>query len=289
MGILIAASLISAFIAGIAALFAPCCITVLLPAYLGSIFRQKHKVMLMTFVFFLGLLAVFLPLGLGMAWLGQALSQYHNAIFITGGIFLALLGASILLGTHFSLPFSIHPKTKIEGAGSVFVLGIFSAFATLCCAPVLAGALALSVLPGSIFLGGIYSVTYVIGMVAPLFVVAYFIDKTNAAQKLRFFKKPLSYSVLGRKVELRFVDVLAGATFLFIGALILYLAKTGKLAMQGSAYQTAVNIYMANITTSINNLISKIPAIVWILAIAALAMLIVWTLNKIRKRQAEEK
>ena len=284
MELLIAASLISAFIAGIAALFAPCCITVLLPAYLGSIFRQKHKVMIMTFVFFLGLLAVFLPLGLGMAWLGQALSQYHDAIFITGGIFLALLGVSILLGIHFSLPFSIHPTNKIEGAGSVFILGIFSAFATLCCAPVLAGALALSVLPGSILWGGIYSVAYVLGMVAPLFIVAYFIDKTNAVQKLGFFKKKVSYSIFGRKVELRFVDVLAGATFLLMGALILYLAKAGRLAMQGSAYQTAVNIYMANITSSINTLISKIPAIVWIFAIAALAALIVWALNKRRKK-----
>ena len=289
MEILIAASLISAFIAGIAALFAPCCITVLLPAYLGSIFRQKHKVMIMTFVFFLGLLAVFLPLGLGMAWLGQALSQYHNAIFITGGIFLALLGASMLLGIHFSLPFSIHPKTKIEGAGSVFVLGIFSAFATLCCAPVLAGALALSVLPGSILLGGIYSVAYVLGMVAPLFIIAYFIDKTNAVQKLNFFKKPILYSIFGRRVELRFVDVLAGVTFLLMGALILYLAKAGKLAMQGSSYQTAVNIYMANITNSINNFISEIPTIVWIFVFIALAALIAWVFNKKRKKQAEER
>lgn len=245
--------------------------------------------MLMTFVFFLGLLVVFLPLGLGMAWLGQALSQYHDAIFITGGIFLALLGVLILLGIHFSLPFSIHPKTKIVGAGSVFVLGIFSAFATLCCAPVLAGALALSALPGSILWGGIYSAAYVLGMVVPLFVIAYFIDKTNAVQKLGFFKKQLSYSIFGRKVELRYVDILAGATFLLMGALILYLAKAGRLAMQGSAYQTAVNIYMANTTNLINTFISKIPAIVLIFVIAALALLIVWALTKKAKKQAEQK
>ena len=289
MGILIAASLISAFIAGIAALFAPCCITVLLPAYLGSIFRQKHKVMIMTFVFFLGLLAVFLPLGLGMAWLGQALSQYHDAIFIIGGIFLALLGALILLGIHFSLPFSVHPATKIEGAGSVFVLGIFSAFATLCCAPVLAGALALSVLPGSILWGGIYSVAYVLGMVAPLFIIAYFIDKTNAVQKLNFFKKPILYSIFGRRVELRFVDVLAGATFLLMGALILYLAKAGKLAMQGSSYQTAVNIYMANLTSSINSFFANVPLFVWVIVLVAVIATIVWLLVKNFKKTGTSK
>ena len=157
--VLIIASLVTAFIAGIAALFAPCCITVLLPAYFGSIFRQKRTIMLMTLVFFMGLLAVFLPLGLGFAALGVLFSKYHNLIFVSGGIFLLFLGISILLGMHFSLSFS-HPKMKVQNAASVFVLGIFSAFATLCCAPVLAGVLALSILPGSIFWGGVYALAY---------------------------------------------------------------------------------------------------------------------------------
>src|SRR3989344_1981867 len=154
---LLLASLVTAFIAGIAALFAPCCITVLLPTYLSSIFRQKRTIVAMTLIFFLGLLAVFLPLGLGFAGIGALFSKNHDWIFITGGAFLLLLGASILLGFHFSIPFTKHPKSKIRGAGSVFILGIFSAFATLCCAPVLAGVLALSVLPGSLFWGAMYA------------------------------------------------------------------------------------------------------------------------------------
>src|SRR3989338_4564052 len=103
--LLITASIATAFVAGIAALFAPCCITVLLPAYLGSIFRQKRTVFLMTFVFFLGLLSVFLPLGLGVAAFSRILSRYHDLIFTIGGFFLAALGSSILLGVRFSLPF----------------------------------------------------------------------------------------------------------------------------------------------------------------------------------------
>src|SRR3989338_5111820 len=102
----ILASLIAAFIAGLAALFAPCCITVLLPTYLASIFRQKRTVVAMTLVFFLGLLAVFLPLGLGFASLGTLFSKNHDLIFIVGGLFLLFLGASILFGFHFSIPFT---------------------------------------------------------------------------------------------------------------------------------------------------------------------------------------
>ena len=272
--VLIIASLVTAFIAGIAALFAPCCITVLLPAYFGLIFRQKRTVMLMTLVFFAGLLAVFLPLGLGFASLGVLFSKYHNLLFALGGIFLLFLGASILLGMHFSLSFSSHPKMKVKGAGSVFVLGIFSAFATLCCAPVLAGVLALSILPGSIFWGGVYALVYVLGMVFPLFILAYFMDKSDLGNKLSFFKKQVSYSIAKKKIEITIAEMISGIMFLLMGMLILYLAKMGKLAMS-SDYQVSVNIFMANLTTLINSFFVKGPLVVWFLFAAAVLLALI--------------
>ena len=54
METLVTTSLIAAFVAGVAALFAPCCISVLLPSYLGNIFKEKYKIYSMTFVFFFG-------------------------------------------------------------------------------------------------------------------------------------------------------------------------------------------------------------------------------------------
>ena len=56
--ILLQTSLIAAFVAGIVALFAPCCISFLLPAYLGNVFKEKEKVVLMTLI----LVPVFLRL-----------------------------------------------------------------------------------------------------------------------------------------------------------------------------------------------------------------------------------
>ena len=119
MDLLVSTSMISAFIAGVAALFAPCCITVLLPSYLGSIFRERSKVFLMTFIFFLGILVVFLPLGLGSAAFGQILSRYHTLIFAVGGTLLLLLGLSLILGIHFSLPFHVNPTLKKHNTFSV--------------------------------------------------------------------------------------------------------------------------------------------------------------------------
>ena len=88
-----------------------------------------------------------------------------------------VLGTILLLGIHISMPFRVNPAFKKHNAISVYTLGIFSGIATTCCAPVLAGVLTLSALPGSFVWGGIFSLIYVLGMVMPLFIIATFLDK----------------------------------------------------------------------------------------------------------------
>ena len=272
--ILVGASLAASFIAGIAALFAPCCITVLLPVYLGSIFRQRRTVLLMTFVFFLGLLTVFLPLGLGVSALGELFREFHDLIFISGSAFLIVLGTSILFGKHFSMPFQPKSQPKVSGAASVFALGIFSGFATLCCAPVLAGILTLAVLPGSIFLGGLYSVAYVLGMTLPLFAIAYFIDRNDALKKIGAFNRVLSYRVFGKEVSLRLSDFVAGTTFILMGLLTFYLSATGQL-FQKTESQIFMNMAMESANRFIGGQL-PVPDIAWTLAIIALLAAVVF-------------
>ena len=230
MDLLLSASIVAAFIAGVAALFAPCCITVLLPSYFASVFRERHRVFVMTFIFFLGILIVFLPIGLGSGALGQLLSQYHNLVFAFGGVFLAILGITLLTGRHLSLPITVNPYLKGHNAFSVLILGVFSGIATMCCAPVLAGVLALAALPGSMVWGGIYTLSYVFGMVAPLFVLSLLFDKVNLAQKLsRTFRKQIEYSIGPVRVGATVSELVSGVTFLSMGVLIFYLALTNRL------------------------------------------------------------
>ena len=275
MDLLISASFIASFFAGIAALFAPCCITVLLPTYFASIFRQKAKVFLMTFVYFLGILTIFLPLGLGVSFLTQIFSQYHDTIFLVGGIFLIFLGMGLLLGQQFSLPFSVHPKLRRQDFVSVYILGIFSAIATTCCAPVLAGVLTLSALPGSFILGGAYTLAYVLGMVLPLFIIASFLDKIDFTKKFFAFRKGLSYSVLGQKIHLTFANLFSGLMFLVLGIVIIYLAKTNQLTTH-SSYQVALNIYLTKFIKFISNFTKLIPEAVWALIFISIALFITY-------------
>lgn len=257
MTLLIITSMIVAFIAGMAALFAPCCITVLLPSYLGSVFREKYKVLIMTFIFFLGILTVFLPIGLGVSALAVFFKQYHNFIFIGGGLFLLLMGLSLLLQKKFSLPFHVTPSVEKYNAGSVYGLGVFSGIATTCCAPVLAGALALAALPGSIFWGGMYTLMYVLGMVAPLFVIAVSLDKMKFTKKMLKIRKPFEYTIFGKKIILPISDLISGIMFVGMGMLIVYLAFMKDLTVHAD-YQISLNIYFAQLTRAVNGFLTSI-------------------------------
>lgn len=274
MDLLISASLIASFFAGVAALFAPCCITVLLPTYFASIFKQRTTVFIMTFFYFLGLLAVFLPLGLGATFISQFIGTYHNTIFLSGGLFLIFLGLMLVSGRHLALPFYVRPELKGSGVGSVFILGLFSAIATTCCAPVLAGVLTLSVLPGSVILGGIYTLTYVLGMVVPLFIIASFLDKVDFTQKFFVFRKSLNFTFLTQKFRLTFANLLSGLMFLTLGIIILISARRNEL-MSHSSYQLTVNIYLTKFIKSISAVTRVLPEPVWAVIFTIVFLLII--------------
>ncbi len=281
MNAITGASFLTAFVAGVAALFAPCCITVLLPTYLGSIFKQKAKLFLMTFVFFLGIAAVFVPLGLGFAGIGQLLTRYHNTVFSFGALMLVGMGVLLLLGKSMSLPWSVHPQLKGYSFGAIFVLGVFSGLATTCCAPVLAGVLALSVLPGSILWGGLYSLTYVIGMVAPLFLISLFLDKVNLTKRFYVFRRQVSYTLLGQRFSTSISNLVAGTVFLAFGIWILYLAAENRLLMGVSPLAIRVNVYANLITERLLAITQGIPNLAW----GALTVLILITAATYAVRQ----
>ncbi len=243
----------------------------------------------MTFIFFLGILTVFLPIGLGAAALGRLFSQYHNVIFGVGGAFLILLGIILVIGKRFSMPFRINPFLKKHNAFSVFALGIFSGIATTCCAPVLAGVLTLAALPGSIAWGGIYTLSYVFGMVAPLFLLSLFMDKTGITRKLSLtFQKQIEYPLGSKKVSITVSEAISGITFLAMGILIVYLALVNKLFVH-SEYQVNVNIFLTKVLNLANSFIKAVPEYVWaILLVAAIALIIKLAVNQLKKENHEK-
>jgi len=261
MNALVGTSLIAAFIAGVAALFAPCCIGVLLPSYLGNIFQEKYKIFFMTFVFFLGMLTIFLPIGLGVSALAHLFSKYHNVIFTGGGIFLIILGISMLFGKKFMAPTAVRDSFK-KYVSSVYLLGIFSAIATTCCAPVLAGVMTLSIASGTILWGVVYTLAYVVGMTLPLFIIALFLDKYNLTEKITRARRKITLRLGSLSWQVAIPDLVSGIIFVGMGSYITYLAFNNKL-FSHTDYQLDMNIFSAKLLNSVNGFTSLIPEYVW--------------------------
>lgn len=286
METLVGTSLIAAFVAGVAALFAPCCITVLLPSYLGNIFKEKYKIFFMTFVFFLGVLTVFLPIGLGASFLAQMFSKYHNIIFTVGGIFLIVLGLTMLFGKKFTTPTSVRDGMK-RHVSSIYVLGIFSAIATTCCAPVLAGVLTLGVASGTIVWGALYTLAYVVGMTLPLFIIAAFLDKANLTERFTNAKKTVAMRIGGFSWRITVSELISGLIFLLMGSYITYLAFSNKLFTH-SSYQLEMNLWNAKFLGAINGFVTLIPEYIWALLFIGIVSFISYVFIKQSKKQKYE-
>lgn len=287
METLVGTSLVAAFVAGVAALFAPCCITVLLPSYLGNIFREKYKIFFMTFVFFLGVATVFLPIGLGASFLAQTFSKYHNVIFSIGGIFLLILGITMLLGKKFSTPTSVRDGMK-RHVSSIYVLGIFSAIATTCCAPVLAGVLTLSVASGTIAWGLLYTLAYVVGMTLPLFIIAVFLDKVNLTERFTNTNKTVRMRIGGFRWMITISELISGLIFLLMGGYITYLAFSNKLFAH-SSFQLEMNLWNAKFLGTINGFTTLIPEYIWALLLIGIVVSISYLFIKQYKKKYEQK
>jgi cytochrome c biogenesis protein CcdA len=275
MEIVSTASFVTAFLAGVAALFAPCCVGVLLPSYLASVFKTRTKIFLMTFVYYLGLLTVFLPLGLGMAGLGSFFSENHRLLFTVGGVFMLALGVMLVFGKAFMLPIHVTPKIRKNDVWSLYVLGIFSGIATSCCAPVLAGVLALSALPGSWVLGGLYALVFVTGLVLPLFVVALFMDRTGVMARLQSLRRRVGYNLLGHEISVNLSHLISGLLFMVIGSFVLIFERTSPDA-SGSMYQLKINLFTAQLTRAVSRVTHGAPEWAWAVLFVAVFALIAW-------------
>ncbi len=205
----------AAFIAGMIAFFAPCCSGVMMPTYLAAISGgNRMRTARLTAIYVAGVAAIVWPITLGAGAIGQWTSRYHPQLFVIGGVM--MLFTAVVLWRGSMLPMPMFRQPELTGtASSVFVLGVFSGAATACCAPVLAGAVALSALNqswvGGLALGG----AYILGIVLPLVVLA--LAFSGAKKKVRDPKFTIVFGAYRKRISVsRFVGALVfGASGLF--------------------------------------------------------------------------
>jgi cytochrome c biogenesis protein CcdA len=265
-------SIVAAFFAGAVALFSPCCIVFLFPAYFASAVKNRRWALLpLTFVFALGLAVVLLPVTLGITLVMSSVRKYHTTLYAAGGVLMIALAVLSLLGRSWSMPSFVRtPSIERGDTASVFALGVFSGVASSCCAPVMAGVMALSALSGSLVGAGSLGLAYVFGMVFPLFVMAVLWDRLRLGERRPFTAKPATLRLAGRTVHTNTVNIAVAVAFALMGGFVLFLAVTGNTT-EAPSFQLAIGDWLSRVSGRIVDLLDPVPEPVLGLGLLALA------------------
>ncbi|MCL5003760.1 MAG: hypothetical protein M1352_00645 [Patescibacteria group bacterium] len=238
-------SLTASFLAGVLALFAPCCITFLFPSYLGTVFKEGKKVMFYTLIFALGLSVILVPIAIGFRFFVFFLDSFHKQIYYLGALVLIGMGLATVR-PFFSLPSFFHFQPKLGqkvNTGSVFGLGLMSGLTSSCCAPVLFAAVTLTALSPTLFQAVVVSLAYVLGIVFPLFLLSLFYGKLTS--KIAGQNRQKIYNIFRS---------LGAAVFIASGLFIAVLNFQNKIQAQSmSGYGAPLRLFIFGIAQYFRN------------------------------------
>ena len=271
--VLLSTTILASFLGGMVALMAPCCVSVMLPAFFASSFRRRSQILGMTLVFAAGVGTIILPIGLGAAVISRALIEYHLWIFSIVGLAMVAVGVATLVGWKMMLPMP-SGRGGGKGIGSVYGLGVFSGAASACCAPVLAGVAVLSGATSSFPAAVAVGIAYVFGMVAPLCILALVWDKKNwgASRLLSARTVPLWP---GAKWRLPLVTLLSGGLMIAMGILTVVIAVQGP-GMATDGWQVEVSAALGHAAANIQQFLGFVPGWVSTLVVFAALAALLW-------------
>jgi cytochrome c biogenesis protein CcdA len=272
--LLFGTTLLASFLGGVVALLAPCCVSVMLPAYLATGFRRRTGILAATLVFAAGVATVIVPIGLGATALVSLISGHHLLVFSIGGTAMAAGGIALLAGWKPQLPMIAGRAPSGHGFGSVYGLGVFSGAASSCCAPVLAGVAVLSGAAASFPAALTVSLTYVAGMVTPLCLIALVWDRRDwsASRLLQGRQVTVGVGPLRRRMALG--SAASGILLIAMGALTLVQAVRGP-DMASGGWRVRVAADLQHAASLVTKALGWLPGWVLALTLVALAALLV--------------
>ncbi|GAA1683425.1 cytochrome c biogenesis protein CcdA [Citricoccus sp. NPDC079358] len=271
--------LLSAFLGGVLALLSPCA-ALLMPAFFASTVGAGPRLLAHGAVFYVGLLLVLVPLGVGAGAIGTLFATHREVIVLSASVLLVVLGVVQLLGFGFDparlLPGAAHLQeraTTATGWAKTLLLGAASGVAGFCAGPILGAVLTLAAARGDMVSAGTLLAVYGAGMVAPLLLIAALWGRLGA--RGRRVLRGRAFTVFGR--ELHSTSMLTG--FILIGVGVVFWTTNGLvtapelLPLEAQAWLQEGSAVLAN-------------PVVDILAILVLvcAVLIVWARRRRRDR-----
>jgi len=251
-----------AYLAGVLALLSPCS-GAILPAFFAYGLDGKGQLVRRTYVFYLGLALVFVPVSGASSLVNDLVLDHQDVVFAVGGAVLIAFGLVALLGVDLGrllAQVGIEPSRvgqgRVHGAetedGKLYLLGAVFGFATSSSpgsampgrmglgavfgfatssftAPILGSLVALTVSTGLSALAGVgLFLVFGLGIVTPLFAMAVLFEDSHAVRRVAG-ADPITLRV-GR-FERRFhpVHLVTGTVLILLG--IVFIVFRGTLAL----------------------------------------------------------
>jgi len=285
--VLFGTALLTSFLGGVVALLAPCCVSVMLPAYFATGFSRRSGIAAATGVFAAGVATLIVPIGLGASAVSAALPAHHLLIFSVGGAAMLLGGAAVLAGWKPMLPMPALRSPSGHGYGAAYGLGLFSGIASACCAPVLAGVVVLTGSSASFGAALAVSISYVAGMVAPLAVLALVWEGRDWGSSKLLAGRRVRAGFGRLKREMPLGTLASGVILLAMGVLTLVTAVTGP-SMSSSGWRETMTAWLQHASSVTGKALHWLPGWAVLLLLAALAAALGWAAARARWRHGEQ-
>lgn len=287
-GIFLGGTLLAAFLAGMVALFAPCCIVFMFPSYLAAAVRNRRwRLAPLTLIFAAGIAVVLVPVTLGIGFLTRSLLQFHGPIYLIGGLLLLTLGIISAMGVSWALPMlKGAPDIQRTDSAGVFSLGVFSGAASSCCAPVLAGVVTMSAVAPNLLQGTAIGLAYVFGMVFPLLVMTVLWDRFKLGERPSFKGREVRWSLGSRTFTTNTLNLVASALFASMGGVLIVVALTGVTI--APTFQAGIGTWIEDLLLPVVRFLEPIPDYITGLILVGIGVAAVLISGRRRKPQSED-
>lgn len=225
---MVEASYLASFLGGVLSLLSPCS-ALLLPAFFAYSFGGSGELIKKTGIFYLGLAATLVPLGMGISAVSTLFYGQRNTLITLSGLLLIFFGVLQVFGRGFTVGPLERLRGRIRGdsAGAVFTLGAVYGFAGFCSGPILGAVLTVAAASGEAWRGASLLAVYALGMALPLFLMALLWERFDLGRR-RWLR--------GREISLgglRFhtTGLVSGIMFVLLG--VVFIVYEGTSALTG--------------------------------------------------------
>jgi cytochrome c biogenesis protein CcdA len=240
----------------------------------------------MTFLFAAGIATVILPIAVGAAVVQRTLVSQHTLIYTLMGLALLALAAFVLVGGRLHLPMPGRRASGSAGPLSVYSLGIFSGAASSCCAPVLAGVLALSGAAGSFAQALELGSAYVLGMVAPLFVLSLLWERFDWRSSRLFRPRTFSWRIGPLRRTVTGSGLASGVLLAVIGGALVVIGVSSDSMPSPSGWQAHFSATLQHYGSEITKALAFVPS--WAAAVIAVAVVALLARRALRQLAAAD-